>query len=73
MINEDFLRENSVGEQYVTGQDVADLLGMGDVYKRGKEMEKMDNEMTEQAKNKFSNMFKRMNEARKKNQKEVLD
>ena len=73
MINEEFLREDFEGGQLVTGQDVADLLGMGEVYKKGKQMEAMDNEMKMEAKKKFVNIFNRMNEVAKRDAKDIID
>ena len=73
MINEEFLREDFVGEQLVTGQEVADLVGAGEIYRKGKQMEAMDNELKTEAINKFSNLMKRMNEVDKKKSKDVID
>lgn len=73
MINEEFLREDFGGEQIVTGQEVADLVGAGDIYRKGKQMEAMDNEMKMEAKTKFVNIFNRMNEVAKRNAKDIID
>ena len=73
MINEEFLREDFGGEQIVTGQEVADLLGAGEIYRTGKQMEAMDNEMKMEAKNRFSSMMNLMNEVSRKNAKDIID
>lgn len=73
MINEEFLREDFGGEQIVTGQEVADLVGAGEIYRKGKQMEAMDNEMKMEAKNRFSSMMNRMNEVSRKNAKDIID
>lgn len=60
----------------ITGRDIAEFVTQvtGEdylsMYEDGKARQ---DEMTEQTKNKFSSMFNRMNEASKKNQKEVID
>lgn len=61
MINESFLRESMECEQIITGQEVADMVGMGDVYRRGKEMEAQDAQMVEKLKGNFASIVERMN------------
>jgi len=70
MINEDFLREDT---SVVTGEQIADMLGMGDIYRKGKEEIAQDEAMVESVKGKFSNMMQRLNENDKKNKKDIID
>ena len=75
MINESFLREGFEGENIITGEDVARLLGKEalDMYYKGKQQEEIDNQMKESVQNKFNNFMCRLNEVDKKNAKDVID
>lgn len=71
MINESFLNEGFEGENLVTGEDVARLLGQDalDTYLKGKQEIEMDNQMKEDVQKKFTNFMSRLNEVDKKNKK----
>ena len=63
MLNEEFLNEDIAS--IVTGEEVANLLGVGDLYKQGKEEIAHDEAMRENIKSKFSDLTERMNKAPK--------
>lgn len=73
MINEEFLNEDVTGGNFVTGLDVAKLVGAEDIYIKGKQQEEMDNQMQIETKNRFVDMINRMNEADKRNKKDIID
>lgn len=72
-MNKEFLNESLECEEIVSGQEVADLMGMGDVYRKGKEMEKMHEQLKTEAQNKFKNLVDRMGEVDKRNLKDFID
>ena len=63
MLNEEFLNEDITS--IVTGEEVANLLGVGALYKKGKEEIARDENMRENIKSKFADMTERMNKAPK--------
>lgn len=63
MLNEEFLNEDIAS--IVTGEEVANLLGVGDLYKQGKEEIARDENMRENIKSKFADLTERMNKAPK--------
>lgn len=63
MLNEEFLNENIAS--IVTGEEVANLLGVGALYKKGKEEIARDENMRENIKSKFADLTERMNKAPK--------
>lgn len=73
MINEQFLKEDFGGENLVTGQDVADILGVGEMYKKGKEQEMMDSQLKTECTNRFNEFMSRLNEVDKKNARDIID
>jgi hypothetical protein len=64
---------NNLGTPMVTGEDVAELLGCGDLYRQGKEEEAQQGQMRESMQKKFYNMFNRINEVEKKNRPNIID
>ena len=72
-MNEEILNESLECEEVITGQEVADLVGMGEIYQQGKKMEMMDNQMKNEAYGKFKSFLSRMNEVEKKNSKDMID
>ena len=63
MLNEEFLNEDITS--IVTGEEVANLLGVGALYKQGKEEIARDEAMRENIKSKFTDLTERMNKAPK--------
>ena len=63
MLNEEFLNEDITS--IVTGEEVANLLGVGALYKQGKEEIARDENMRENIKSKFADLMERMNKAPK--------
>lgn len=63
MLNEEFLNEDITS--IVTGEEVANLLGVGALYKKGKEEIARDENMCENIKSKFADLTERMNKAPK--------
>lgn len=63
MLNEEFLNEDITS--IVTGEEVANLLGVGALYKQGKEEIARDENMRENIKSKFADLTERMNKAPK--------
>lgn len=63
MLNEEFLNEDIAS--IVTGEEVANLLGVGALYKKGKEEIARDENMRENIKSKFADLTERMNKAPK--------
>lgn len=63
MLNEEFLNEDITS--IVTGEEVANLLGVGALYKKGKEEIARDENMRENIKSKFADLTERMNKAPK--------
>lgn len=63
MLNEEFLNEDIAS--IVTGEEVANLLGLGALYKQGKEEIARDETMRENIKSKFADLTERMNKAPK--------
>ena len=63
MLNEEFLNEDIAS--IVTGEEVANLLGVGALYKKGKEEIAHDEAMRENIKSKFADLTERMNKAPK--------
>lgn len=63
MLNEEFLNEDITS--IVKGEEVANLLGVGALYKKGKEEIAHDEAMRENIKSKFSDLTERMNKAPK--------
>lgn len=63
MLNEEFLNEDITS--IVTGEEVANLLGVGALYKKGKEEIARDEAMRENIKSKFADLTERMNKAPK--------
>ena len=63
MLNEEFLNEDITS--IVTGEEVANLLGVGALYKQGKEEIARDENMRENIKSKFADLTERMNQAPK--------
>lgn len=72
-MNKDFLNESLECEEIVTGQEVADILGMGEIYRQGKEMEKMHEQMKLEAQDRFKNMVGRMRIVEKQNKGNIID
>ena len=72
-MNKDFLNESLECEEIVTGQEVADILGMGEIYRQGKEMEKMHEQMKLEAQDRFKNMVGRMRIVEKQNKGDIID
>lgn len=72
-MNKEFLNESLECEEIVSGQEVADLMGMGDIYRQGKKMEKMDEELKLEAQHKFKNLIERMRKVDESNVKEIID
>ena len=46
-----------------TGQQIADMVGMGDIYRKGKEELERDNELKEDIMSRFKNMAERIEKA----------
>lgn len=46
-----------------TGQQIADMVGMGDIYRKGKEELERDNELKEDIMSRFKNMAERIENA----------
>lgn len=63
MLNEEFLNEDITS--IVTGEEVANLLGVGALYKKGKDEIARDENMRENIKSKFADLTERMNKAPK--------
>lgn len=63
MINEDFLKESD--ENIITGSQVANMLGMGDIYKRGQEQIAQEEQMKEDVRSMFSQLTERINKVPK--------
>lgn len=63
MLNEEFLNEDIAS--IVTGEEVANLFGVGALYKKGKEEIARDENMRENIKSKFADLTERMNKAPK--------
>lgn len=63
MLKEEFLNEDIAS--IVTGEEVANLLGVGALYKKGKEEIARDENMRENIKSKFADLTERMNKAPK--------
>ena len=63
MLNEEFLNEDITS--IVTGEEVANLLGVGALYKKGKEEIARDENMRENIKSKFADLTERMSKAPK--------
>lgn len=63
MLNEEFLNEDITS--IVKGEEVANLLGVGALYKQGKEEIARDENMRENIKSKFADLTERMNKAPK--------
>ena len=63
MLNEEFLNEDITS--IVTGEEVANMLGAGALYKKGKEEIARDENMRENIKSKFADLTERMNKAPK--------
>lgn len=61
MLNESFINEMQCNEYAVfTGEQIADMVGMGDIYRKGKKEVEHDNQMRENFRNRFSNLTERM-------------
>ena len=63
MLNEEFLNEDIAS--IVTGEEVANLLGVGALYKKWKEEIARDENMRENIKSKFADLTERMDKAPK--------
>ena len=72
-MNKDFLNESLECEEIVTGQEVADILGMGEIYRQGKEMEKMHEQMKLEAQERFKDMLGRMRIVEQQNNSDIID
>ena len=59
MLNEEFLNEDITS--IVSGEEVANLLGVGDLYRQGKKEIAHDETMRENFKSKFAELTERMN------------
>ena len=64
MINEDFLREDA-GNAVISGEEVAEMVGMGDQYRQGKAQIAQETNMMEAIKAKFDSINERMNKVPK--------
>lgn len=64
MINEEFLREDA-GNAVVSGEEVAEMVGMGDQYRQGKAQIAQETNMMEAIKAKFDSINERMNKVPK--------
>ena len=73
MMDNKFLNESLESEEIVTGQEVADLMGMGDIYRKGKEMEQMHEQLKTETQHKFKDLVDRMGAVDKRNAKELID
>ena len=73
MTYKEFLKEENVGNNIITGADVAALCGMSDIYEKGKAMIARDDEMMESLKSSFSSLVERINESDKKRFADVID
>lgn len=61
MLNESFINEMQCNEDAVfTGEQIADMVGMGDIYRKGKQEVEHDNQMRESFRNRFANLTERM-------------
>lgn len=63
MINEDFLRE--ADENIISGAEVANMLGMGDIYQRGVQQLAQEEQVKENIRSKFNQLTERMNKVPK--------
>lgn len=64
MINEEFLREDA-GNAVISGEEVAEMVGMGDQYRQGKTQIAQETNMMETIKAKFDSINERMNKVPK--------
>jgi hypothetical protein len=64
---------NENGEPMITGEDVAELVGCGDLYRQGEAEFEKENQMRESVQKQFYNMFNRINEVEKKNRPDIID
>ena len=66
MIKESFLNEGFEGENLVTGEDVAQILGPEAVkmYEKGKQQIELDNQMKENVQKDFNSFLKRLDKTR---------
>ena len=58
MINESYLNEDVA--PIFSGEEIADMVGMGDLYRQGKQEIAQDVQMRESFKNTFANLTERM-------------
>ena len=63
MINESYLNEDVA--PIFSGEEIADMVGMGDLYRQGKQEIAQDMQMRESFKNKFANLTERIEKAPK--------
>ena len=73
MTYKEFLKEENVGNNIITGADVAALCGMSDIYEKGKAMIARDDEMMESLKSSFSSLVERIDESDKKRFTDLID
>ena len=64
-MNKQFLNESMTCDAIVTGEEIANMVGMGDVYRKSKQMEENGLAMEEGIKFKFANLTDRMNKTPK--------
>lgn len=60
-----FLNESMTCEAIVTGEEIANMVGMRDAYRKSKQMEENELAMKEGIKSKFANLTDRMNKTPK--------
>lgn len=60
-MNKEFLNESLNCESIISGEDVANMLGMGDTYRKGKEEIANDVKVMENIKRNFANFSERIN------------
>lgn len=64
MMNENFLKED-VNNSVITGEEVAEMVGMGNQYRQGKEQIAQEESMMEAIKAKFNSINERINKVPK--------
>lgn len=74
MLNESFINEMHCNEDAViSGEEIANMVGMGDAYRQGKQEVEHDNQMIESCRGKFNTIMERMDKVVKNNRKEIFD